>query len=67
MEAGVKIAFLVYEGLTALDIIGHYEVLARIPGFDVRFVARRAGEVTVDTGAFALRAEHALAELAGKI
>jgi transcriptional regulator GlxA family with amidase domain len=59
----VQIAFLVYEGLTALDIIGPYEVLARIPGADVRFVARRAGEVTVDTGAFALRTEHALADV----
>jgi putative intracellular protease/amidase len=63
----VQIAFLVYQGLTALDIIGTYEVLARIPGADVRFVARRAGEVTVDTGAFALRTEHALAELVRKM
>jgi putative intracellular protease/amidase len=59
----MQIAFLVYEGLTALDIIGPYEVLARIPDADVRFVSRRAGEVTVDTGAFALRAEHAMADV----
>ena len=63
----MQVAFLVYEGLTALDIIGPYEVLARIPGIDVRFVARRAGEVTVDTAAFALRTEHPLAELARKM
>jgi len=59
----VQVAFLVYEGLTALDIIGPYEVLARIPGIDVRFVAQRAEEVTVDTGTFALRTEHALADV----
>ena len=59
----MQIAFLVYEGLTALDIIGPYEVLARIPDADVRFVSRRAGEVSVDTGAFALRTEHAMADV----
>ena len=59
----MQIAFLVYEGLTALDIIGPYEVLARIPDADVRFVSRRAGEITVDTGAFALRTEHAMADV----
>jgi hypothetical protein len=35
MEALVQIAFLVYEGLSALDIIGPYEVLARLPDADV--------------------------------
>jgi putative intracellular protease/amidase len=63
MEAPMQIAFLVYEGLTALDIIGPYEVLARIPDADVRFVSRRAGEVNVDTGAFALRTGHAMADV----
>jgi putative intracellular protease/amidase len=63
MEAPMQIAFLVYERLTALDIIGPYEVLARIPDADVRFVSRRAGEVTVGTGAFALRTEHAMADV----
>ena len=58
----MQIAFLVYEGLTALDLIGPYEVLCRIPEIDVRFVARRAGEVTVDTGAFQLRAPYGLSD-----
>jgi putative intracellular protease/amidase len=59
----VQIAFLVYDGLTALDIIGPYEVLSRLPDADVRFVSRRAGEVRVDTGAFALRTAHELADV----
>jgi putative intracellular protease/amidase len=63
MEAPMQIAFLVYEGLTALDIIGPYEVLARIPDADVRFVSKRAGEVSVDTGAFALRTQNAMADV----
>ena len=59
----MQIAFLIYEGLTALDIIGPYEVLCRLPDADVRFVAKRAGEVSVDTGAFSIRARHGLADV----
>ena len=59
----MQIAFLVYEGLTALDIIGPYEVFAGIPEADAQSVSRRAGEVSVDTGAFALRTEHAMAHV----
>jgi putative intracellular protease/amidase len=59
----MQIAFLIYEGLTALDIIGPYEVLCRVPEVDVRFVAKRLGEVSVDTRAFSIRAPHALADV----
>ena len=31
----MQIAFLIYQGLTSLDIIGPYEVLARMPDTDV--------------------------------
>lgn len=59
----MQIAFLVYEGLTALDIIGPYEVLCRLPDADVRFVAAKAGPVRVDKGAFGLVADHAIADV----
>jgi transcriptional regulator GlxA family with amidase domain len=59
----VQIAFLVYEGLTALDLIGPYEVLRTLPDSDVRFVARRPGELRVDSGAFGIRVDHALADV----
>lgn len=58
----MQIAFLVYEGLTALDIMGPYEALARLPGADARFVAKQH-EVKVDTGAFAIRTEYTLADV----
>lgn len=58
----MQIAFLVYEGLTALDIIGPYEVLCRIPDADVRFVSKQP-EVSVDTGAFKLATEHRLPDV----
>jgi putative intracellular protease/amidase len=59
----MQIAFLIYEGLTSLDIIGPYEVLARMPDTDVRFVAVEAGELRVDTGAFGFTVDHSLDEV----
>lgn len=56
----MKIAILLYEGFTALDAVGPYEVLARIPGADLAFVAARAGVVTSDTGFLKLTATAAL-------
>jgi transcriptional regulator GlxA family with amidase domain len=56
----MQIAFLVYEGLTALDLIGPYEVLHVLPGVETRFVARRTGEIRVDSGAFGIVVDHTL-------
>jgi transcriptional regulator GlxA family with amidase domain len=58
----MQIAFLVYEGLTALDIVGPYEALVRLPDVDARFVAKQP-EVSVDTGAFKIHTEHRLADV----
>jgi putative intracellular protease/amidase len=58
----MQIAFLIYEGLTALDIVGPYEVLSQIPGADVRFVAKRPGSIKVDSGAFSIGTDHKLAD-----
>jgi transcriptional regulator GlxA family with amidase domain len=46
----VKIAFALYPGFTALDIVGPFEVLAFIPGHEAMFVAAEPGPVTDDTG-----------------
>jgi putative intracellular protease/amidase len=46
----MKIVILLYEGFTALDAIGPYEVLSRLPGAELVFAAARAGVVTSDTG-----------------
>jgi transcriptional regulator GlxA family with amidase domain len=45
-----EIAFLLYDGMTALDAIGPQEVLARMTGADVRFVAVTPGPKETDTG-----------------
>jgi len=46
----MKIAIVLYEDMTALDAIGPYEVLSRLPEADVAFVAESAGPVKTDTG-----------------
>jgi putative intracellular protease/amidase len=45
-----EIAFLLYENMTALDAVGPYEILARLPGADVKFVASTPGPKTTDAG-----------------
>jgi putative intracellular protease/amidase len=59
----MQIALLIYEGLTALDIIGPYEVLNQIPEVDLRFVAKKPGSIRVDSGAFTIGTEHGLADV----
>jgi len=41
---------LVYPGMTMLDALGPYEVLSRLPGAHVQFVAADSQPVTSDTG-----------------
>ena len=59
----MQIAILIFDGLTALDAIGPYEVLSRLPGAELRFVAKEAGPKRTDTGALGLQADLALADL----
>jgi putative intracellular protease/amidase len=59
----VQIAILLYDRLTALDAVGPYEVLARLPGATVVFAAERPGPVRADTGMLALTADAALADV----
>ncbi|KXK59616.1 thiamine biosynthesis protein ThiJ [Micromonospora rosaria] len=57
---GPRIAILLYDGLTALDAVGPYEVLCRVPDASVVTVAKRAGTVRTDTGVLGLVADRAL-------
>ncbi len=56
-------AILLYDGFTALDAIGPYEVLSRLPGGLVTFVAAEAGPVRTDNGMLTIVAERSFAEL----
>ncbi|MGL4176274.1 MAG: DJ-1/PfpI family protein [Dermatophilaceae bacterium] len=46
----MQVAVPIYPRLTALDAIGPYEVLQRIPTIDVVFVGERRGEVRTENG-----------------
>ncbi|ASU83921.1 glutamine amidotransferase [Nocardiopsis gilva YIM 90087] len=46
----MDIAFVLYPGMTALDLTGPYEVLAPNPGVRAHFVAATPGPVTCDSG-----------------
>ena len=45
----MRLSIIVYDGFTTLDAIGGYEVLSRVPGMEVEFVAATRGVVAADT------------------
>ncbi len=53
----MEIAILLYDRFTALDCIGPYEILSRLPGARVRFVSTGGGLVRSDTGMLAVQTE----------
>jgi len=59
----MDIAILLYDRFTALDAVGPYEVLSRLPGARVTFVAERTGPVRADTRQLTLLAEATLDEM----
>jgi transcriptional regulator GlxA family with amidase domain len=44
------LAIFLYPNMTTLDFVGPHEVLSRIPGMEVKKVAKVKGPVTADTG-----------------
>lgn len=59
----MEIAFLLFDRITALDAVGPYEVLSRLPNARVRFVSPEPGPKRTDTGFLVMLAEHALDEV----
>src|SRR6185503_16846287 len=57
-----QIAILLYPGVTALEAVGPWEVLSRMPAAEVRFVGREVGPVLTEGGALLLGVTHAVAE-----
>ncbi|MEV1019625.1 DJ-1/PfpI family protein [Streptomyces sp. NPDC050264] len=53
-----------FDRFTALDAVGPYETLGRLPDAELVFVAEETGPVRSDTGALALTADKTLAEVA---
>ncbi|HZO05439.1 MAG TPA: DJ-1/PfpI family protein [Solirubrobacterales bacterium] len=59
----MRTVILVFDGITALDAIGPYEVLRSVPGWEVQFAGKERGEVRTDSGALGISADHALGEV----
>lgn len=59
----MQVAIALFPRLTALDAIGPYEVLQRVPQLDVVFTAERRGEVRTENGFLGLTADAALDEV----
>lgn len=60
-----QIAFLLYPDMTALDAVGPYEVLARLPGAEIRFVASAPGPIPTSTWTTSVRTGSLLLGAAG--
>ena len=58
----MDIAFLLYENMTSLDLIGPYQVFTLVPGARIHLVATEVGPVRTDTG-IRMHAERRLEEV----
>ncbi|HEX3517474.1 MAG TPA: DJ-1/PfpI family protein [Solirubrobacteraceae bacterium] len=61
----MEIAVVLYPRFTALDAIGPYEVLSRLPGAKLTFVAEQQGSVASDNGMLTILVERSLSETRG--
>lgn len=59
----MDIAILLYEGVTALDAVGPYEVWARLPNANIHFVAKDLKPKDCDSGFLTLLAHYELSEV----
>jgi transcriptional regulator GlxA family with amidase domain len=59
----MKIAILVYPGMTALDAIGPYEVFNATRAFDIQFAWKEVGPIVTDSGQLIIGATHALHDI----
>jgi transcriptional regulator GlxA family with amidase domain len=59
----LQVAIPIFDRITALDAIGPYEVLSRLPDASVSFLAKAPGPKRTENGMLALVADRALDEL----
>jgi putative intracellular protease/amidase len=59
----MDIVFLIFQRITALDAVGPYEVLSRIPDAAVRMVAPEPGVQRDESGALGLQADASIDEV----
>lgn len=59
----MQIAIPLFDRFTALDAVGPYEVLSRLPGAEVRFVAAETGPVRTETRMLELNVDTTLEDM----
>ncbi|UYZ62275.1 DJ-1/PfpI family protein [Hymenobacter weizhouensis] len=59
----MNIVIYLYHGITALDAVGPYEILSRLPQANVQFVGTQKGVIVTDTHFLKLVADYELAEI----
>ncbi|HYB26343.1 MAG TPA: DJ-1/PfpI family protein [Solirubrobacteraceae bacterium] len=59
----MDIAIPIFDGITALDAIGPYEVLSRLPEAHVHFIAKGPGPKRTGNGMLTLTADEALSDV----
>jgi transcriptional regulator GlxA family with amidase domain len=59
----MNVAIPIFDQITALDAVGPYEVLSRLPDARVSFIAKEPGPKRTENGMLALVADLALSEL----
>jgi hypothetical protein len=60
----MNIVFFVFDGMDALDVVGPYDVLVRMPGAVATFVGPARGTVRTDNNVVGLSADAAIDEIA---
>ena len=63
MTDALQVAIPLFPKFTALDGVGPYEVLQRIPSIDVTFIGHRRGEVRAENGMLGITADATFEEL----
>jgi transcriptional regulator GlxA family with amidase domain len=59
----MEIVIYIYNELMALDAVGSYEVLSRLPKANIKFVAKEKGVIVTDTHFLKLIAEYSISEI----
>ncbi|MEY9970677.1 putative intracellular protease/amidase [Lysinibacillus sp. RC46] len=59
----MKIAIMLFDGITALDAIGPYEVFAASMNYEVKFVAKKKGLIKLDSNMGYLHADYSFSEV----
>ena len=63
MTDTLEVAIPLFPEMTALDAIGPYEVLQRIPSIDVIFIGHQRGEIRTENGMLGLTVDRSFDEL----